>query len=73
MDFERCQIIARYVGLIYNWWSLFVRLLCPHKHSEAITSRPMMMGGVARQTAHAGQKKLTISLTHEKAEEIRQW
>ena len=70
-DFERCQIMARTIALIYNWWSLFVRLLCPHKHSEAITSRPMMMGGVARQTEHAGQKKLTISLSHGKAEEIK--
>lgn len=70
-DFERCQIMARTIALIYNWWSLFVRLLCPHKHSEAITSRPMMMGGVARQTEHAGQKKLTISLSHGKAQEIK--
>jgi len=70
-DLARCQIIARYIALIYNWWSLFVRLLCPHKHSEAITSRPMMMGGVARQTTHAGQKKLHIGLTHGKSEEIK--
>ena len=60
------------MALIYNWWSLFVRLLCPDKHSEAITSRPMMLGGVARQTLHAGQKKLTISLGHGKAAEIKQ-
>ena len=66
-DFDRCQIMARYIGLIYNWWSLFVRLLNPDKHSEAITSRPMILGSVARQTQHAGQKRLTISLTHGKA------
>ena len=71
-DFERCQIMARYIALIYNWWSLFVRLLCPDKHSEAITSRPMMLAGVARQTVHAGQKKLTISLSHGKATEIKE-
>jgi hypothetical protein len=70
-DFERCQIMARYIALIYNWWSLFVRLLCADKHSEAITSRPMMLAGVARQTMHAGQKKLTISLNHGKATEIK--
>ncbi len=71
-DFERCQIMARYIALIYNWWSLFVRLLSPHKHSEAITSRPMMLAGTARQTSHAGQKKLTISLSHGKATEIKE-
>lgn len=70
-DFDRCQIMARYIGLIYNWWSLFVRLLNPDKHSEAITSRPMILGSVARQTQHAGQKRLTISLTHGKAVEIK--
>lgn len=71
-DFERCQIMARYIALIYNWWSLFVRLLDPTKHSEAITSRPMMLGGVARQTTHAGQKRLLVSLTHGKAAEIKE-
>ena len=71
-DFERCQIMARYIALIYNWWSLFVRLLNPDKHSEAITSRPMMLGGAARQTQHSGQKKLTISQSHGKASEIKE-
>ena len=71
-DFDRCQIMARYIGLIYNWWSLFVRLINPDKHSEAITSRPTILGGVARQTQHAGQKRLTVSLTHGKAVEIKE-
>lgn len=71
-DFERSQIMARYIALIYNWWSLFVRLLSPHQHSEAITSRPMMLSGVARQTQHAGQKKLSITLNHGKSVEIKE-
>lgn len=71
-DFERCQIMARYIALIYNWWSLFVRLINPAKHSEAISSRPMMLGGVARQTQHSGQKRLTVSLSHGKAAEIKE-
>jgi hypothetical protein len=70
-DLARCQIMARYIALIYNWWSLFVMLLNPTKHSEAITSRPMMLAGVARQTQHSGQKKLTISLSHGKASELK--
>jgi hypothetical protein len=26
-DFERCQTMARLIALVYNWWSLFVRLV----------------------------------------------
>src|SRR5690606_17824349 len=52
--------------------SLFVRLIDPSKHTEAITSRPAMLAGVARQTTHAGQKRLTVSLIHGKAAEIKE-
>jgi hypothetical protein len=31
---ERCRFMARMTALIYNWWSLFVRLADPHKHTE---------------------------------------
>jgi hypothetical protein len=31
-DLGRCQLTARAVGLIYNWWNLFVRLADPGKH-----------------------------------------
>ena len=71
-DFARCQIMARSIAIAYNWWTLFVRLLDPHQHREAITSRPMMLAGVARQTSHAGQKGLSVSLIHGKADEIKQ-
>ena len=35
----------------------------PHKHFEAISSRPLLPHGVATLTQHAGQKRLTISST----------
>jgi hypothetical protein len=63
-DLKRCRLLARSVGLIYNWWSLFVRLADPEHHREAITSRPLLLQAIARQTRHAGQTKLTISSTH---------
>jgi hypothetical protein len=44
-DFERCQIMARLIALVYNWWSLFVRLLDRQRHREAVISRPMLLGG----------------------------
>ena len=28
-DLARCQIMARFIALIYNWWNLFVRLAEP--------------------------------------------
>jgi hypothetical protein len=42
-DLYRCQLSARAVALIYNWWSLFVRLAHPDARREAITSRPWLM------------------------------
>ena len=71
-DFKRCQLLARMVGLVYNWWSLFVRLADPHQHREAITSRPMLLHSVARQTQHSGQTKLMVSNSHGQAEKIRE-
>ena len=54
-DLHRCQLSARAVALIYNWWSLFVRLANPEARREAITSRPWLMSSVGRRTEHAGQ------------------
>jgi hypothetical protein len=62
----RCRIMARIVALGYNWWTLFVRLAQPHKHFEAISSRPLLLHGVATQTQHAGQTRLTITSLHAK-------
>ncbi|MEK7075071.1 MAG: transposase [Patescibacteria group bacterium] len=70
-DLARCRIMARMVALVYNWWTLFVRLAHPHKHFEAIVSRPLLLHGVATQTKHAGQTRLTITSTHAKAAAIQ--
>jgi hypothetical protein len=34
-DLKRCRFMARITALIYNWWSLFVRLADPTQHTEA--------------------------------------
>ena len=70
-DLARCRLMARMVALIYNWWNLFVRLAQPHKHFEAISSRPLLLHGVATQTKHAGQTRLTITSTHAKQSTIQ--
>jgi hypothetical protein len=63
-DLKRCRLLAGVVALVFNWWSLFVRLADPDHHREAITTRPLLLTAVARRTQHAGQLKLTISSTH---------
>jgi hypothetical protein len=39
-DLARCRLSALAVALVYNWWSLFVRLGNPKARLETITSRP---------------------------------
>jgi hypothetical protein len=63
-DLERCNLSARAVALIYNRWSWYVRLANPATRLEAITSRPLLLAGVARLTEHAGQSRLLLTLTH---------
>jgi hypothetical protein len=66
-DMKRCQIMARIIALVYNWWSLYVRLAIPERHAEAITSRPLLLYGVGQQTRHGGQTRLTITPMHAQA------
>jgi hypothetical protein len=63
-DLHRCQLSARAVALIYNWWSLFVRLANPEARLEAMTSRPWLMSSVGRRTEHAGQTTITLNGQH---------
>ena len=63
-DLKRCQHMARLIALIYNWWSLFVLLADPDHHREAITSRPLLLHGIARRIQHAGQTRLTVTSSH---------
>lgn len=70
-DLARCRLMSRMVALVYDWWTIFVRLAQPHKHFEAITSRPLLLHGVATQTRHAGQTRLTITSMHAKQPKIQ--
>jgi hypothetical protein len=70
-DLERCGLSARAVALIYNWWSWYVRLANPKARREAITSRPLLLSGVARLTEHAGQSRLLLTLMHGAGEQIK--
>lgn len=70
-DLHRCQLAARAVALVYNWWSLFVRLAHPEARREAITSRPWLMTSVGRRTEHAGQTTLTLTGRHAEFDKAR--
>jgi hypothetical protein len=70
-DLARCRLMSRMVAVVYNWWTLFVRLAQPHKHSEALTSRPLLLHGVARKTTHAGQTSITITSRHARSSMVQ--
>lgn len=66
-DVKSCRMMSRIIALIYNWWSLYVRLALPDQHHEAITSRPLLLSSVGRQTKHSDKKTITITSMHGKA------
>jgi hypothetical protein len=66
-DLPRCQLMARFIALTYNWWNLFVRLAEPDRHLEAVTSRPLLLSAIAETTRHARQITLRVSSSHAKA------
>jgi hypothetical protein len=70
-DLARCRLSALAVALIYNWWSLFVRLGNPKARLEAITSRPFLLSAVARRTTHGGAQHLTIASQHAQADKAK--
>ena len=78
-DMERCNLSARAVALIYdqrkslwdNGWSWYVRLAHPQTRLEAITSRPLLLAGVARLTQHAGQSHLLLTITHAASTQVK--
>lgn len=67
-----CRLMANLVALVYNWWHLYVRLYDGEHHREAITSRPALLGGVARLIRHSGQSTVKVSLQHEESALITQ-
>ena len=67
-DHQRCQILARIVALIYNWWSLFTRLAIPNRHTEATTSR---VGSSQGHYRHGSQARLPLLPAHQTRTTLR--
>lgn len=69
-DLHRCQVMARVVAQVYNWWSLYVGLALPDRHAEAITSRPLLLHAVGKKIRHAGKTVLLLTSMHAQARTI---
>jgi hypothetical protein len=63
-DLARCRLSAQAVALIYNWWNLYLRMVEPRKHLEAVTARPLLLAAVARISEHAHQRLIRITPLH---------
>jgi hypothetical protein len=61
---KSCRFISRIIALVYNWWTLYTRLLLPGSHREAITSRPLLLSSVGRLSQSGRQKKISITSSH---------
>jgi hypothetical protein len=69
---KRSCLTARCVALVFNWWTLFARLVDPDYHREAITTRPLLLTAIGRQTSHAGRTTIHVSSSHGKHPKARQ-
>ena len=70
-DLHRCRLMARIIAVIYNWWTVFVRLVEPNRHIEAITSRPLLLHAVGKQIQHAGQTIIQVNSNHAQAKRVQ--
>ena len=70
-DLLRCQITARIVAQVYNWWNLFVRCADPQRAREAITSRPLLLFSVGRIITGSRQTTLRLTSNHAQAAEAQ--
>jgi len=70
-DHARSEMMTLFVALVYNWWSLFVRLSTPNRRAEAITSRPLLLHAIGRKTSHGNQSTLTLTSLHAQASLIQ--
>lgn len=70
-DLARCRVMARIIALVYNWWSLFVRLASRDHHVEAVTTRPLLLHAIGRQTTSGRQTTIVLTNTHSRADQVR--
>lgn len=70
-DLKSCQFMSKIIALVYNWWTLFVRLANPDSHLEAMTSRPLLLTSIGRLTRSGRQKTMSLTSQHGRLERIQ--
>jgi hypothetical protein len=68
----RSETMARFIALIYNWWSIYIKLVDKQVAREAITSRPMFLNHVAKLTTHQSSQTLVVFCSHTQADTIKE-
>jgi hypothetical protein len=71
-DIARSELMARFIALIYNWWSIFTKLVDDQIAREAITSRPMLLMHTAKVSTHQSIQTLVVFCAHAQAERIKE-
>lgn len=64
--------MARFIALIYNWWSVFTKLVDDRIAREAITSRPMLLMHTTKVSTHQSTPTLVVFCAHAQAERIKE-
>lgn len=68
----RSELMAQFIALIYNWWSIYIKLVDEQMAREAITSRPMYLEHVAKISTHQSIQTLVIFCAHTQVERIKE-
>jgi len=71
-DLARSELMARFIALIYNWWSIFTKLADEQIAREAITSRPMLLMHTAKVSTHQSTRTLVVFCAQAQAERIKE-
>lgn len=71
-DLARSELMARFIALIYNWWSIYTKLVDDQIAREAITSRPMLLMHTAKVSTHQSTRTLLVFCAHAQAERIKE-
>ena len=71
-DLARSELMACLIALIYNWWSLYTKLVDEEIAREAITSRPMFLMHIAKASNHQSMRFLVIFCSHVHSYRIRE-
>jgi hypothetical protein len=64
--------MARFIALIYNWWSIYIKLVDKKVAREAIKSRPLFLMHVGKVSTHQSTQTLVLFCAHAQMQQIKQ-